>query len=164
MPKKLRNDNTTTPPSPHKTPNKKQPNNQTIQSKNRFTNNVEEIFCWCNCILNILFFFLISPEIFENLKSSNKLFEIWWKWHYWNRTARGTRPYVSICITNIIVPSLVLHLCGKIPIEDVIVPQEPSDLWLLPLSFSIQPIWICNHWWSEYHSTWESPKGDFSWS
>jgi hypothetical protein len=27
------------------TPNKKQPNNQTIQSKNRFTNNVEEIFC-----------------------------------------------------------------------------------------------------------------------
>ena len=35
---------------------------------------------------------------------------------------------------------------------------------LLSFSFSIQPIWTCNHWWSEYHSTRESPKGDFSWS
>ena len=29
------------------------------------------------------------------------------------------------------------------------------DMWLLPLSFSIQHIWTCNHWWSGYHSTWE---------
>ena len=35
---------------------------------------------------------------------------------------------------------------------------------LLSFSISIQPIWTCNHWWSEYHSTRETPKGDFSWS
>ena len=55
-----------------------------------------------------------------------------------------------------------LHSMVMDMVDEII--EEASDFWLLLLSFSIQPIWTCNHWWSEYHSTWESPKGDFSWS
>jgi hypothetical protein len=41
-----------------------------------------------------------------------------------------------------------------------------TTLWLVtaPTLLFNTTIWTCNHWWSEYHSTRESPKGDFSWS
>jgi hypothetical protein len=72
----------------------------------------------------------------------------------------------TFCICPFLVAFFSATIDDRILIEKCDEKCTYTTLWLVtaPTLLFNTTIWTCNHWWSEYHSTRESPKGDFSWS